>query len=167
MAATGAASGVEAVERGAAMDTRTSDASGSGGGGGGVARSSSSSRRNGSVVGREHAVEFARAVFNASIAANGANGTDNGAEGNTDTDTVTEESILQYFEAHKEERYHLLGPSFTWDAFFNGIHADVHTNEDRKDGKDRKDRRFDVNRFITAIVKVRRKNNEDGEGSNS
>ena len=116
-------------------------------------------------MGREHAVEFARAVFNASIAANGANGA-NGAEG--DTETVTEGCILQYFKAHPEEKYHLLGPSFTWDAFFKGIHDDVRTNKHGKhrkhgkDGKDGKDRRFDVNRFITAIVKVRRRNNEDG-----
>ena len=48
-------------------------------------------------------------------------------------------------------RYHVLGPTFTWVAFFK----DMDTDDDGQ---------FDVNEFITAIVKVYHDEllNEDG-----
>ena len=48
-------------------------------------------------------------------------------------------------------RYHILGPTFTWFAFFKGMDTD-------SDGQ------FDVDEFITAIVKVYHDEilNEDG-----
>ena len=41
----------------------------------------------------------------------------------------------------KEDKYHILGPSFTWDAFFTEMDTDG-------------DAQFDVNEFTGAVIKV-------------
>ena len=83
--------------------------------------------RQKSTTSLDHAIEFAHTVFHK-------------ADKNSDGD-LSKTEIRTYFRENPEDKYHILGPNFTWKSFFESMDTDGNS-------------KFDIDEFTRAVVNV-------------